>query len=172
MTITIRKMHFMKTHFLTGLLTSNRHIDTGLKILAVALSLTLLSACSTVRDVTDWVPGVDSNEQIKTQQAKEAKERRAKEQQAYKDKALYEPRIAANTAEADAKINVLISKKYSQDPLVKRDDIGIEVNAGVVTLMGSVNSEQSAVKAIALARSTRGVSRVISKLVVIQLRSE
>lgn len=146
-------------------------LNSTLKKLGVVLSLTVLSACSTVRDATDWVPGVDSNEEIKAQEEKEAKERRAKEHEAYKDKAVFSPVIAQSSAEADAKINVMISQKYSEDPLVKRDDIGIEVNAGVVTLMGSVNSEEAAVKAIALAKSTQGVSRVISKLVVIQLRT-
>ena len=160
----------MNTHILTNSMILITRIKKTAAALALLLSFVLLSACSTVRDVTDWVPGVDSNEEIRAQQEKEAREQRLKEQQAYKDKAVYEPVVAASTAEADAKINVMISKKYSEDPVVKRDDIGIEVNAGVVTLMGSVNSEESAVKAIALAKSTRGVSRVISKLVVIQLR--
>ncbi len=144
----------------------------GLTTAAVILSFAYLSGCSSVRDATDWVPGVDSNEEVQAQQEKEDKARRAKEQEAYKDKAVFSPAIAANTSEADARINVMISQKFSESPMVKRDDIGIEVNAGVVTLMGSVNSEESAVKAIAMAKSTRGVSRVISKLVVIQLRSE
>ncbi len=147
-------------------------LKSGLTTLAVIFSITFLSGCSSVRDATDWVPGVDSNEEIKAQQAKEDKARKAKEQEAYKDKTVFSPAMAANTSEADARINVMISQKFSESPLVKRDDIGIEVNAGVVTLMGSVNSEQSAVKAIALAKSTQGVSRVISKLVVIQLRTE
>ena len=160
----------MNTHFLTNTIILNTSVKKLGAALVLVLSFALLSACSTVRDATDWVPGVDSNEEIRAQEEKEAREQRLKEQQAYKDKAVYEPVVAASTAEADAKINVMISKKYSEDPVVKRDDIGIEVNAGVVTLMGSVNSEESAVKAIALAKSTRGVSRVISKLVVIQLR--
>lgn len=159
----------MNTPFLTNTMILNTPVKKLGAVLALVLSFALLSACSTLRDATDWVPGVDSNEEIKAQEEKEAKEQRLKEQ-AYKDKAVYEPVMAASTAEADAKINVMISKKYSEDPVVKRDDIGIEVNAGVVTLMGSVNSEESAVRAIALAKSTRGVSRVISKLVVIQLR--
>jgi osmotically-inducible protein OsmY len=135
----------------------------------VILSLLSLSACSTVRDATDWVPGVASNEEIKAEQEQLAREARRKEQQAYHEKAIYEP-VSGGASEADARINVDISQKFTREKLVNREDIGIEVNSGVVTLSGSVNTQDAAVKAITLAKNTPGVSRVISRLVIIQLR--
>jgi len=144
------------------------------KYLSVSLlmaSAFTLSACSTVRDATDWVPGVDSNEEVQAEKQKQEQEVREKESEAYADKAAFAP-TSNYISDADAKINVSISQQYIEESVVKREDIGIEVNAGVVTLTGSVNSNASAIRAISIAKSTAGVSKVISKLVVIKLRTE
>ncbi len=130
----------------------------------------LMSGCSTVRDVTDWVPGVDSNEEIQQENEKQQQEIRVKEREVYEDKMAFE--AADYTADSDAMINVSISQKYASENLIQRGDIGIEVNAGVVTLTGSVDSDESAVKAISIAKSAKGVAKVISKLMVINLRTE
>ncbi|MDX2505964.1 MAG: BON domain-containing protein [Gammaproteobacteria bacterium] len=146
-------------------------LSVSIKVLLVTAGLAM-AACSTVRDATDWVPGVDSNEEIQAEKEQQEKEVRAKEREAYKDKAAFAPIVTDSASEADAKINVNISQKYEAESAINRADIGIEVNAGVVTLTGSVDSDKSAVRAIALAKSTPGVSKVISRLVVIKLRTQ
>ena len=146
-------------------------LSVAIKVLLVTTVLAM-AACTTVRDVTDWVPGVDSNEEIQAEKEQQEKEAREKEREVYKDKAAFAPMTTDNASEADAKINVNISQKYREESVINRADIGIEVNAGVVTLTGSVHSDESAVRAIAIAKSTTGVSKVISKLVVIKLRTQ
>ncbi len=136
----------------------------------MAAAVLLVTACSTVRDTTDWIPGVDSNEEIKVEQQKEALEAKEKEREVYQDKAAFAS-TARTASESDAKISVNIGQKYTQTDAIKREDIGIEVNAGVVTLTGHVNSDDSAVRAISIAKSTIGVSRVISRLVVVNVRA-
>ena len=135
-------------------------------LLLIFISVTL-QACGTVRDATDWVPGVDSNEEV---QAEESKEIKRKQDKVYQDKMVFEKKMTGPVAENDAVISVSISQKFVNEAIIKREDIGIEVNAGVVTLTGSVDAENSAVKAISIAKNTKGVSMVISKLVVIKLR--
>lgn len=150
--------------------TLSNTISSGIKAF-LALSALTMVACSSVRDATDWVPGVDSNEEIQAEKEAQLQEARAKEREAYENKAVFAPTITDSAAESDAKINVGISQKLIEETSIKREDIGIEVNAGVVTLSGSVNSEAMAVKAIAIAKSTKGVAKVISRLVVIKLRT-
>ncbi len=146
-------------------------LRSGVLALTVATALTM-TACSSVRDATDWVPGVDSNEEIQVEEKKEAEEAREKEREAYKDKAVFAPIVTGSASESDAAINVSISQQYIEESAINREDIGIEVNAGVVTLTGNVGSNESAVKAIAIAKVTSGVAKVISKLVVITLRTQ
>lgn len=142
---------------------------TSIKFLLLITAL-VMAGCSTVRDATDWVPGVDSNEEIQQEDERQQEEARAKEREAYKDKMTFE--AADHASDSDAMINVSISQQYSSENIIQRGDIGIEVNAGVVTLTGSVTSDERAVKAISIAKSTKGVAKVISKLVVIKLRTE
>ena len=134
------------------------------------ISFMTLAGCSSVRDYTDWVPGVDSNEEIQAQQQQEAKKLREKERTEYADRAVFTPLVSDKGSEMDAKISVSISRQFSQEADLDAHDIGIEVNNRVVTLSGSVASEAEAVKAIALSKSTAGVTRVISKLIIINLR--
>ena len=145
---------------------NNSIIVTNLLMAAVVLTM---SACSTVRDTTDWVPGIDSNEEVKAAEQKELREAIEMEREAYADKSAFAP-ISRTASEADARISVQISQKYVVTKTINPEDIGIEVNAGVVTLTGSVNSDDNAVSAISIAKSTQGVSRVISKLVVVKVR--
>ena len=132
------------------------------------MCLFFIQACSSVRDATDWVPGVDSNAEIQAEQAQEIKQ---KQDKVYQDKMVFEAKISGSSSESDATINVKISQQYVHDIAIKREDIGIEVNAGVVTLTGNVHSEQSAIRAISIAKNTTGVAMVISKLVIIRVRA-
>ena len=147
---------------------NNKSIAKNLLMVTIALTM---SACSTVRDTTDWIPGVDSNEEVKSEEQKEKREAIERERELYADKNAFAP-ISRTSSEADARISVQISQKYAETETIKPEDIGIEVNTGVVTLTGNVNSEDSAVSAISIAKSTAGVSRVVSKLVVIKLRTQ
>ncbi len=141
----------------------------SIKFLLLITAL-VMAGCSTVRDATDWVPGVDSNEEIQQENERQQQEIRVKEREIYEDKMAFE--AADYTADSDAMINVSISQKYASENIIQRGDIGIEVNAGVVTLTGSVDSDESAIRAISIAKSAKGVAKVISKLVVINLRTE
>ena len=138
-------------------------------ILMLSVLTLIMGACSTVRDVTDWVPGVDSNEEILAAEEQKAREERQQMREKYTDKSAFAP--TGSTLMNDAEINVVISQRYSQDDSINRADIGIEVNSSIVTLTGTVTSSEMAVRAIAIAKDITGVSRVISKLVVISLRS-
>lgn len=140
-----------------------------LLILLLSVLSLLLGACSTVRDATDWVPGVDSNEEIQAAAEQKTRAERQQMREKYTDKSAFAP--TGSALMNDAEINVAISQGYSQDDLIHREDIGIEVNDSVVTLTGSVTSTEAAVRAIAIARDTAGVSRVISKLVIVSLRN-
>jgi len=137
-------------------------------IAAVALTM---SACTTVRDTTDWIPGVDSNEEIKAEEQNEMRAAIEMERELYADKNAFAP-ISRTASEADARISVQISQQYAAAEAIKPEDIGIEVNAGVVTLTGNVHSDDNAVSAITIAKNTAGVTRVISKLVVIKVRPQ
>jgi len=66
----------------------------------------------------------------------------------------------------DATITSAINAKYVHDNLV--DAVAIRVNTyrGVVTLSGSVSSQTASARAVALARGTGNVKRVVSRLSV------
>lgn len=136
--------------------------------LGLPVLIIFLGACSTVRDVTDWIPGVDSNAEVEAANEVKAQEKYRQQRESYTDMSAFAP--TGNPLMNDAEINVSISQRYAQEQLIKPEDIGIEVNNGIVTLTGSVTSSDMAVRAIALAKDTAGVSRVISKLVIISLR--
>lgn len=137
----------------------------------MATTALTIAACTTVRDTTDWIPGVDSNKEVKAKEKQEVLEARKKEREIYEDKIVFAP-TSRTASEADAKMSVEIGEKYVQANEINREDVGIEVNSGVVTLSGNVNSSESAVNAISIAKSTTGVSRVISRLVVVKVRGE
>ncbi len=66
----------------------------------------------------------------------------------------------------DAGITTRINARYARDPAVPARAIDVDTYAGVVTLRGTVPSRAVRARAIAIARSTRGVRRVVSKLEV------
>ncbi|MFK5986982.1 MAG: BON domain-containing protein [Pseudomonadota bacterium] len=141
-----------------------------MKIKKVCLLLIILfiSACSSVRNVIDWVPGVDSNEEIATQQALEAKQQRQQEREVYNSKAAYSP--TGSLSEIDAEISVLLSQRYQQQQVINPSEIGIEVHSSVVSLSGSIKNEQTAIDLISIAKEIPGVTRVISHLIIISVR--
>lgn len=140
-----------------------------IKYALLIMAALIMNACSTVRDTTDWIPGVDSNKEIEAEEKKEAMEAAEKERETYKNKVAFAP-TARTASTSDALISVNIGQQYAEADDINREDVGIEVNAGVVTLTGNVASNESAVNVISIAKSTTGVSRVISKLVVIKVR--
>jgi hyperosmotically inducible protein len=70
----------------------------------------------------------------------------------------------ANSADSTTTNNV--KDQLSQDPTVKNLDISVDTDNGVVTLSGTVNSQQQRMRAVQIARSTDGVTRVDDKLEV------
>lgn len=147
-----------------------RNTKTIISALMVTSALTI-TACSTVRDTTDWIPGVDSNEEVQAEEKKEAEDLAAKERETYQNKAAFAP-TAQNASTSDATISVNIGQQFETVSGLNRENVGIEVDSGVVTLTGSVSSADSAVNAISIAKSSEGVSRVVSKLVIVNVRSK
>ena len=72
----------------------------------------------------------------------------------------------AGDAAGNAWIMTKIQGKYFTDGLVKGRRIDVSANNGVVTLTGTVESEQEKQKAVELARNTEGVRRVEDRLQV------
>lgn len=67
----------------------------------------------------------------------------------------------------DAAITTKINGKYARDDLIRVFDINVDTYRGIVTLYGRVSSQQTADRAVSLARQTPGVQKVISKLTII-----
>ncbi len=63
-------------------------------------------------------------------------------------------------------MTAIINASYARDGLVSASDINIDSQNGVVILDGTVSSEAAKNRAIALAQRTKGVTKVISNLVV------
>lgn len=68
---------------------------------------------------------------------------------------------------SDAKITASINAKYAKDSEVSAIDINVDTRYGVVVLHGNVSSQRIANRAVELARATKGVKSVISKLTVV-----
>ena len=64
----------------------------------------------------------------------------------------------------DAMITSTINTKYVNDKLISAFDIHINTYQGVVTLSGTVTSQAAASRAVALARSTKHVRQVVSRI--------
>jgi hyperosmotically inducible periplasmic protein len=64
----------------------------------------------------------------------------------------------------DAWITTQIYAKFFADPDIKGRNIDVDTTAGVVTLTGEVHSAAEKAQAIAKARGTDGVTRVVDKL--------
>jgi hyperosmotically inducible periplasmic protein len=70
----------------------------------------------------------------------------------------------AGIAVKDAWITTQVHAKYFADPNIKGRNIDVDTENGVVTLSGAVYSDNERRQAIAKAKSTEGVSRVVDKL--------
>jgi osmotically-inducible protein OsmY len=79
-----------------------------------------------------------------------------------------EPAVPRRVGEpvGNAWLTTKIQAKYFADPVVKGRRIDVTSNNGVVTLNGTVTSEQEHQKAIEIARTTEGVRRVEDRLQV------
>ncbi len=76
---------------------------------------------------------------------------------------------AANQLEdavSDGALTAKISSKLALDDYVNARTINVDTSASVVTLRGTVASEDERARAMRLARETRGVTRVIDELQV------
>lgn len=62
-----------------------------------------------------------------------------------------------------------IKAKMVLDDMVKARDINVTTTGSTVTLAGTVHSEKERERAVALARETAGVTRVVDQLVVRQI---
>lgn len=67
----------------------------------------------------------------------------------------------------DASITTKVNAKFVGDDLVKTFDIDVDTYRGTVYLYGHVDSPVVADRAVALARSVKGVTSVVSKLSVV-----
>lgn len=68
----------------------------------------------------------------------------------------------------DASITSSLNREYVMDDLISAMDVKVDTYGGVVTLRGTVSSRRAADRAVSLARATRGVKQVISRLSVAQ----
>lgn len=66
----------------------------------------------------------------------------------------------------DAWITTQIHAKFFLDPDIKSRDINVDTTGGVVTLSGEVHSASEHSQALAKAKTTQGVKRVIDKLAI------
>lgn len=68
----------------------------------------------------------------------------------------------------DDTITTRVKTVFINDPLVGGERIDVETFKGVVTLSGRVKTKQHEEKAVALARTVRGVTSVVSKVEIAQ----
>jgi len=73
----------------------------------------------------------------------------------------------AGAASSDAVITSSINSRFVQDAQVSAMDINVSTHRGTVTLSGRVNNDAAARRAVAIARATQGVSRVVSRIIVV-----
>jgi hyperosmotically inducible protein len=117
-------------------------------------------------DTTDGVVRLSGMVETETQRAEAAELARATEGvvRVINDIALGDSTLEENID--DSWISTKVKAKLTADPEVRKRDIDVDVLEGVVTLSGSVLSEQEREHAEALAADTTGVIRVVSRLQV------
>jgi hyperosmotically inducible protein len=59
-----------------------------------------------------------------------------------------------------------VNDKFVDETLLKDSKINVDTNDHVVTLKGTVGSDAAKARAVAIARGTEGVVRVVDQLVV------
>jgi osmotically-inducible protein OsmY len=76
--------------------------------------------------------------------------------------------VAARTSEVvgEATLTAKIKSKMALDDYVKARDINVDSTGTVVTLNGTVHSQEERQRAVRLARETEGVTQVVDKLQV------
>lgn len=97
-----------------------------------------------------------------------AHDAKAKSEDAAHDAKVKSERAADKTGDAltDAAITSEVKTKFLAEPGVSGLAIDVDTNNGVVTLSGNVKSKAEATKAVTIARNSKGVKRVVSKLKV------
>lgn len=75
--------------------------------------------------------------------------------------------LTADTVAGDASITSTINSRYVHDDLVSAMDVRVVTYRGTVTLSGNVPSAQAARRAVAIARSVKGVVTVVNRLSVV-----
>jgi len=73
----------------------------------------------------------------------------------------------AETVAGDAAIASTINSRYVHDELVSAMDVRVVSYRGTVTLSGNLSSAQAVRRAVAIARSVKGVVTVVSRLTVV-----
>jgi hyperosmotically inducible protein len=76
------------------------------------------------------------------------------------------PEGGSATSPRDQAISSEIRRRLQADPATSPYSIGVETNAGRVTLRGTVGSYPSRDRAVAIARGTNGVTDVSNRIVV------
>ena len=76
--------------------------------------------------------------------------------------------IAKDTGEAitDAWITTKVKTDFIGEDALKGSDINVDTNNHVVTLKGTVTSEAGRARAVAIAKASKGVTRVIDTLTI------
>lgn len=84
-------------------------------------------------------------------------------------KAVETAKVAADRTEdavSEAALTAKIKSKMALDDYVKARNINVDVEGSIVTLTGTVESEQERQRALRLAGETQGVTQVVDKLLV------
>lgn len=78
--------------------------------------------------------------------------------------------LAISCSQTDAGITTSVKSQLIADDLVKARRIDVDTREGVVTLTGEVRSAQEEMKALDIARATRGVTNVVDQISVVPER--
>ena len=72
--------------------------------------------------------------------------------------------LVMSCASTDTGISSKVKAKFAADDVVKASQIEVETRNGVVTLTGNVDSEEARDRALALAKETAGVVKVVDMI--------
>ena len=124
------------------------------------------SAEQTARDAKEKTEDAAHDAKVKTEDA--AHDAKVKAEDAAHDAKAKSENAADKTGEvlSDAAITSAVKTKFLAEPGVPGTSIDVDTNDHVVTLTGTVKSKAEAEKAVAVARDTKGVKRVVSHLKV------
>jgi hyperosmotically inducible periplasmic protein len=74
--------------------------------------------------------------------------------------------FAVGCSQSDPGITTAVKAQFAADELVKARNINVDTRNHVVTLTGTVQSQQEETKALQIARNTRGVADVVDNITV------